>query len=204
MSVANDPPSRHVVRFEDCPQAFPTQRHSAEFWEWLGRTVATYGFLEEVLGKAIFAFTGTKEYSDDQIATAMEKWHAQLEAALVDTLHPLIDAYAASVRRHHDATLENLDELVEDLRKAASLRNALCHGSWRMPDEQGRSLPHFVARKDMKVFDTPIDIDYLRQLQRHLAELAVAVINSVSHMGWQFPGSAGPGKPVWPKDEPSG
>ena len=27
---------------------FPTHRHSAAFWESLGRTVATYGFLEEL------------------------------------------------------------------------------------------------------------------------------------------------------------
>ena len=35
---------------------------SPQFWEQLGRTVATYGFLEEVLGKAIFAFTATRNY----------------------------------------------------------------------------------------------------------------------------------------------
>lgn len=25
------------------------------------------------------------------------------------------------------------------------------------------------------------------------------VINVVTHMGWQFPGSSGPGKPIWPE-----
>jgi hypothetical protein len=51
---------RFIVDIKNLPASFPTHRHSAAFWENLGRTVATFGFLEEVLGKAIFAFTATK------------------------------------------------------------------------------------------------------------------------------------------------
>ncbi|MCI0466534.1 MAG: hypothetical protein L0Y57_05950, partial [Beijerinckiaceae bacterium] len=41
----------------DCdklPAQFPTHLHPPAFWEALGRVVATFGFLEETLGKAIF------------------------------------------------------------------------------------------------------------------------------------------------------
>ena len=44
------------------------------------------------------------------------------------------------------------------------------------------------------VWDTSIDIAYLQQTQKAVAELACDVINTVTHMGWQFPGSRGPEK----------
>jgi hypothetical protein len=41
---------------------------------------------------------------------------------------------------------------------------------------------------------------------RHVAELVCVVVSSVTHMGWQFPGSHGPGLPIWPhqRGEPEG
>jgi hypothetical protein len=56
-----------AVDIERLPVNFPTQRHDAAFREALGRAVATFGFLEEVLGKAIFAFTATREIPPDQV-----------------------------------------------------------------------------------------------------------------------------------------
>src|SRR5690606_32245141 len=91
-------------------------------------------------------------------------------------------------------------ELIADLRAAAVVRNVMCHGSWGMPDDADRSLPLFVNKRIEK-FETPIDIAYLEQLQRHTAELACAVINTVTHMGWQFPGSSGPEDPILRRNE---
>jgi len=55
---------RFVVDTKNLPPLFPTHRHSAMFWENLGRTIATFGFLEEVLGKAIFVFSATTQYPE--------------------------------------------------------------------------------------------------------------------------------------------
>jgi hypothetical protein len=55
--------------------------------------------------------------------------------------------------------------------------------------------PLFVNRQQ-QVFDTAIDIAYLKHAQAHVAELACNVIDTVTRMGWQFPGGAGPGKPI--------
>jgi hypothetical protein len=189
---------RSIIDWKSLPQGFPTHAHDAQFWEHLGRTIATYGFLEEVLGKAVFAFTGTTQYSEEAVAEALEKWLPKLENALHQTLNPLIDVYVKSVKDHQSATLENLADLENDLRKAATMRNVLCHGSWRKPNAEGGSVPFFV-NKQMMVFDTEVDIAFLQQTQTHVAELACAVINSVTHMGWQFPGGAGLGKPIWNK-----
>jgi hypothetical protein len=194
-------PNRSVVAFDQLPPCFPTQAHAPAFWEALGRAVATFGFLEEMLGKAIFAYTGMRKIPEDQINAAYEKWKLTLQHALSDALSSLIDTYGKAVRDHGGATIENFDVLIDHLRDAASLRNVLCHGSWnKKPDAEGRSIPFFVTGtgEKQRIFDTPIDIAYLQQVQRGVAELACEVINTVTHMGWQFPGSSGPGISVWP------
>lgn len=184
-----------IVDVDDLPVNFPTHRHDAVFWERLGRAVATYGFLEEILGKAIFAFTATKRYEEAEVEAAFAEWLPTLERALTNPLGNLIDQYGKAVRDHPEGVVEGLDELLGHLREAARLRNVLCHGSWSAPDENGASLPLFVDQK-LNVFDTAIDYAFLDQVQRHVAEVSCAVLNSVTQMGWQFPGSCGPGVPI--------
>lgn len=54
--------NRSIIDRDNLPGMFPTHRHEPEFWEHLGRAIASFGFLEEVLGKAIFAFTATRRH----------------------------------------------------------------------------------------------------------------------------------------------
>jgi hypothetical protein len=187
--------NRSVIDRGRLPPLFPTHRHSPQFWEQLGRTIATYGFLEEVLGKAIFAFTATRNHSPDEIEAAYRAWLPLLERALTDQLWNLVESYAKAVRNNSAATIENIDELVEHIKEATVIRNVLCHGSWRKPNANGASVPLFVNRQK-QVFDTAIDIAYLQQVQAHVTELACSVIDTVTHMGWQFPGGSGLGKPI--------
>jgi hypothetical protein len=109
----------HIVEKDGLPQFWPTNRHAPEFWEALGRTVASFGFLEEVLGKAIFVFTGTRPYPKDEVAEAYERWLPTLERAMSDALSNLIDVYVKSVKQNPSATIQNLQDLEADLRKAA-------------------------------------------------------------------------------------
>lgn len=178
------------------PDRFPTHRHDAAFWESLGRAVATFGFLEEILGKAIFSFTATRPYKESEIQQAYTEWLPKLEQTLSDPLGNLIDTYGKAVRDNPDAGIDSLDDLLDGLRKASQIRNILCHGSWRLPDRGGASIPFFVNRK-MEVVDSAMDREFIDQVQRHTANLACAVINTVTRMGWQFPGSAGPGTTIW-------
>lgn len=187
---------RYVVDIGGLPTKYPTHRHAAVFWEALGRAVATFGFLENVLGRAIFAFTATRPYSDEvALNAAYEGWLSKLEGALRDPLKGLIQTYGKAVRDHPGATLDGLPELLRDLEDCASLRNVICHGFWNAPDDQGRSLPQFFD-KSLRRFETPIDVVYLDQLQSATAALACMVMNTVTHMGWRFPGAAGEGKPI--------
>lgn len=186
-----------IVDKSALPTFFPTDRHNPSFWEMLGRTIATYGFLEETLGKAIFALTGTRPYSEEEVEAALESWLPTLERALSDPLGNLIDVYVKSVNEHPSATIQNLEEFEANLRKAAKLRNALCHGSWRLPNERGACELFYVEKKSKERFTSEVDVDFLARTQRGVAELSVEVMNTVTHMGGQFPGSNGPGNRVW-------
>jgi hypothetical protein len=185
----------HIINIDALPKMYPTHRHDPVFWESLGRAVATYGFLEETLGKAIFAFTATKPYSEQEVQMALDDWLPKLQHALSDQLWNLIESYGKAVREHQNTTIENLEDLIEQLKEAAKLRNVISHGSWRPPNSEGASALCFVNRQQ-ECFDTTVDVAWLYQLQKHVSELICAVINSVTHMGWQFPGGAGPGKAV--------
>jgi hypothetical protein len=194
--MSNENPARYQVNQNDLPDLFPTHEHEAAFWESLGRAVATFGFLEEVLGKAIFAFTATRAYDENEIEQAYANWLSKLEHALIDPLGSLIDTYGRAVKDKPDAVVGNFDELLDDLRQAAQVRNILCHGSWRLPNESGASVPFFVNRR-RQIVDTAMNQKFIDQVQQHTVNLICAVINTVTQMGWQFPGSIGPGKPVW-------
>ena len=191
----DDAVNRSIIDRDKLPPLFPTHRQSPQFWEQLGRTIATYGFLEEVLGKAIFAFTATRNYSLGEIDSAYQAWLSQLKRALTDQLWRLAESFGKAARDNPATTTENIDELVEGIKKAAAIRNVLCHGSWPTPNADGASVPLFVNQKN-EVFDTAIDIAYLKQVQAHVVGLACSVIDTVTHRGWQFPGGPGPGKPI--------
>jgi hypothetical protein len=184
------------INRDTLPALYPTHAHPGPFWEQLGRTVGTFGFLEEVLGKAIFAFTAIQNYSEDEIENAYKAWLPKLEKALSDQLCRLAKSYGAAVKESQHSTVENIDELVQAIKDAAKVRNILCHASWRVPNEEGKSLPFFVNFKN-GVCETKFDIASLRQIQHHVRELACAVIDSVAQAGYAFPGGTGPGERIW-------
>jgi hypothetical protein len=177
------------------PSNFPTHRHTPQFWEQLGRTIATYGMLEEVLAKAIFAFTATRPYDENEIVAAYQKWLPKLEHALTDQLWNLAESFGKAAREHPSNAMENVHQLVSDIKDATTIRNVLCHGSWRAPNENGASLPLFVNRQK-QIFETEIDIVFLKQVQTHVVELICSVMSSVTYMGYRFPGTEGPGNPI--------
>ncbi|OIQ99098.1 hypothetical protein GALL_188340 [mine drainage metagenome] len=186
----------YLVNGNALPDKFPTNRHEPAFWEALGRAVATFGFLEDTLSRAIFAVTATTHYQEEEFEEAYKRWFPTLERALVDPLGNLIDVYGKAVRNNSGVMGENFDDLLKDLRDASKIRNVICHCSWGTPDSKGATVPSFV-NKQKEVFSTPVDTPFLDQLQRSTRDIACAVINTVTHMGWQFPGSTGPGEVIW-------
>lgn len=171
------------------PNGFPTHRHTNELWEELGRTVATFGFLEEVLGRAIFAVTATKQVSEEEAEAEVTKWIVTLERALDDTLGKLIDSYEKALANRPEAAgaMKEAGLSFQALREANVIRNALCHGSWQPPDGNGRSELRYVDKR-RGVFDTAVDLKFLQQTRQGVVELICDVIDSVAHLGLNFPG----------------
>lgn len=185
-----------IVDVDRLPAQFPTNQMDNAFWESLGRTVATFGYLESILGRAVFALTATTPYKNSEIEEAYEKWLPTLERALTGALGSLISDYANAVRQHPNADDTELDILLNELIKASKLRNALCHGTWEPPNSQGASRPFFIDRK-LQLFETPIDRKKMDQIRQRVTELSCEVINSVTQLGFQFPGTSGPGTPIY-------
>ena len=183
------------VDYQALPANYPTHRHSAEFWESLGRAVATFGFLEEIMGKAILAYSGRHALSQEDAEKALQELLPTLEGALTDSLGGQINAYEKAVKENEKADVEEIRDLLEKLRAASKIRNVICHGSWRPPNDHGQALPFFVNKKK-EIFQDQLDAKYLQSLQAHTSELASAVVTSVTSKGWHFPGTNSPGTKI--------
>jgi hypothetical protein len=192
------------------PHNFPTHRNPPEFWEELGRTIATFGFLEDMLVKAYFAITATTSYefkTEEEAEAAVEEWRDQLLYAMADTLVGLAQRYAAAVRGNELARFPDINVLEVSITNAAGLRNALCHGFWGVPDAFGKSDLSYFRMPGKKVdnfekLETRIDVAWLRQLRTETVELAYDVIDSVTVMGFKFPSGLGLGDPIWRDAKP--
>lgn len=190
-------PKGHIIDRDKLHVDFPTQCHESGFWEELGRTVAAFGCIEEMLGKAIFALTGAKEFDPEGDPEAFNEWIKTLEKALTDQLGGLIISYEKALAENQRTKGNDYSTQLAELRQAKDIRNALCHGSWDKPDKQGRSVPKFVNRKLM-IFETPVDVKFLRKTRSALRHLICDVLDSVTSVGYQFPGSGSPGEQLWP------
>lgn len=191
---------RAITDRSGLPPQWPTHRHTPEFWEHLGRAVASFGFLEDTLRRGIFALTGTRPIPPEQAEKAVAEWGKQLERIMTAQLWNLAKEFEEAANTNPNNSTENIGELVAAIKEASSLRNTLCHGSWMVPDNEGKSLPRF-TKKDRTTgkyiqFGDKIGTEYLTQVQAHVTDLICSVIDTVTHMGYQFPGGAGPGKPV--------
>lgn len=182
---------RFRIDHDGLPDKFPTHEYESIFWESLGRAIATFGFLEHVLKKAIFVITGTQSFEEDKIEQEFKKWVEKLETTLHDPLGKLIDDYESEMQKHPDVEIAKFDVLLDELRKAKQIRDILCHSSWQKPDISGATTPYFLNRKNQKV-STAMDREFIDQVQQKTTNLACEVINSVTQMGWQFPGIPGP------------
>lgn len=188
-------PEGHLIARDKLDPDFPTNTHPSEFWSELGRTVAMFGFIEEMLGKAIYALTGTKEFDPEKDPDAFDKWIKTLERALTDQLGGLIFAYEKALADNDLTKDHDFSALIAQLKDAKDIRNALCHGSWDRPDADGRSLPKFVNKKLM-VFETRVDVEFFKQTRKALRDMICDILDSVTALGYQFPGSESPGQKI--------
>lgn len=135
-----------IIDRERLPAHYPTHRQTEEFWGALGRAVASFGFLEWTLRRAIFALTGDRPAPKDEaeIKVALADWNQRLEKAAISTLVSLARAFEGAAIEHGRANIAYVRELVTDIKSAAEVRNVLCHASWE-PVSPERAKALYVA-----------------------------------------------------------
>ncbi|MFN4297686.1 MAG: hypothetical protein ACK4FB_12680 [Brevundimonas sp.] len=177
------------------PMAWPAHRQSEVFWSALGRAVASFGFLEWTLRRAIFALTGDHLAPTDEVELrqAMADWNDRLTKVSTSTLVALAKAFETAAQEHGRADMAYVSALVRDIKEAADVRNAICHASWN-PISADSAQPLYIAAvvggmKEPSVFETSVDVAWLNQVQRHAAALACSTMDVVTTLGLAFPGA---------------
>jgi len=177
------------------PAAWPTHRQSEAFWSALGRAVASFGFLEWTLRRAIFALTGDHlvPTDEDELRQAMTEWNDRLTKVSTSTIVTLANAFETAAQQHGRADVAYVSELARDIREAADVRNAICHASWN-PITSESAQPLYIAAvvrgiKEPSVFETSVNLAWLDQVQRHAAALTCSTMDVVTTLGLAFPGA---------------
>lgn len=138
----------------------------------LGQCVADFGWLEEVLKRAIHAL--------ETAPRVPAPGEAELEAGLIrmdsladDTLSTLIDHLDAAMRRQRG--LPGGPALGRALRALLQDRNLLCHASWRPTADPDRWHPAFVSHRG-EVFAGDLGIPDLRAIATRTREAGARVV----------------------------
>ena len=186
------------VDIDNLPQNWPTHFIDGNFWEELGRTVATFGFLETTLAKAIFVLSAKREREEITDESYLD-WIARTLKSLQEPLGYLINEYEKELQEEIELQTqiseqidllelkENLSKLIQKWRKVKNLRNVLCHASWSRGENKDKAKLFFMNRNGKK-FEIECDIAYLKQIQNDTKEMICMCINSVTMKGLEFPG----------------
>ena len=120
-------PPAHVGR-DKLPAEWPTHEGIPAFWEELGRGVAAFGFLEDILARAYFALTAAREYATiDEAEAAFPKWRENFERSLTDTLASLTSKFSEASENDDRVPPDTGSAIVRRLGELRTWRNALCH-----------------------------------------------------------------------------
>ena len=190
----------YIPNFTKSPENWPTHRMGPEFWEELGRTIATFGFLERtILPRAIYALSATRRH--EQITDEMgERWISNLKNSLKDPLGELIKMYEQELDQEiaegaKSSKQMNLTRLIEDMRKAKVHRDIFCHASWGPGSSVGKAKPFFINRKN-EFLESEYCISQIRQVRVFVIQTICECMATVTLKGIQFPGSNGLGQPI--------
>lgn len=161
-----------------------------DFAAALGQCVASFGWLEEVLKRTIYALDRAR-LADDLTPAEMQNWVERMGQLADDSMGTLIEQLDAAMRRHPG--LRDRDQITEALGRAKLQRNLLCHASWRPTGDAGRWHPAFVGGRG-EVQDAPLSLAELASIQAATLDLGgrvLAVMRATGVMG-RWPGDDGP------------
>lgn len=160
----SQPPETHYLLPEDFAAA-------------LGQAVATFGWLEEVLKRALYSLERVRMAKDVTLLD-LGRWRHHMAEIADDSLGTLIEQLDGALRRHPG--IHDRDSLNDGLVTLKQQRNLLCHASWSPAEQKGRWKPAFVAMKGEAV---PEDMSAAEIVAiRHNAEETGKRIIAIMHM----------------------
>ena len=181
------------------PEDWPTNRGSSAFWEQLGRTVATFSHLEDMMARAYLGLTVTREFEDmEQAEAAFPEWEKALKETLTDSLHSLTKKLNKAFKDDDRVSNEVAGAYLARLDELRVWRNALCHGAWQgFQDDGSVGLRHF-RRGDEgpESLENRLSVETLSSIRAATVDLTADLVDILSAAGVRFPGTALPGAPV--------
>ena len=128
---------------------WPTHHGSAAFWEELGRTVATFGMLEDTLGMALCVVTGQEPAAEGEaLQRQLNEWAERVLRNLKRALCPLANQMEAAWATREGGLTENQAAIIAEDKALAKERNRLCHGAWIAFGRGDEGTVRYFPRKD--------------------------------------------------------
>ena len=110
----------------------PFHDPSSPLWEGIGRTVATFGMLEDLFPRALYIITGHQRVDDTEDAKKqVEDWCADLIRNMSDTLGGLAHSLEAAWQERDGGLHPENVEIVQDIQALAKIRNRVCHAAYQ-------------------------------------------------------------------------
>lgn len=181
------------------PEDWPTNRGSSAFWEQLGRTVATFSHLEDMMARAWFGLTASREFEDmEQAEVAFPDWEKALKGSLTESLHSLARKLKKAFNEDDRVPNEVAGAFLARLDELRVWRNALCHGAWQgFQDDGSVDLRHFRRTAEgPESLENRLSVETLSSIRAATVDLTADLVDILSAAGVRFPGTALPGAPV--------
>ena len=126
----------HVVavieELETKVEPTPVQDPSGALWEEIGRTVAAFGMLEDLLPRALYIITGHQTVDNPEDAIhQVEEWCAELIKNMSDTLGGLAHSLEAAWKERDGGLSPENADIVKDIKALAKFRNRICHATYQ-------------------------------------------------------------------------
>ncbi len=188
-----------VVDRARLPDDWPTNKGSSAFWEQLGRTVATFSYLEDMMARAWFGLTATRQFEDmEQAEAAFPQWEKALKESLTDSLRSLTDKLKRSFNDDDRVPDEVAGAFLARLEELRVWRNALCHGAWQDFREDDTVGLRYFRRGDAgpEGLEDHLSVEILCAIRTATADLTADLVDILSAAGVRFPGTALPGAAV--------
>lgn len=148
-----------------------------DFAAALGQCVASFGWLEEVIKRAIYALDRAR-LADDLTPEELQAWLTRIGGIADDSMGTLIEQLDAAMRRHPG--LRDRNQITDRLGEIRLYRNLLCHASWRPTDRKTHWHPAFVSAKG-EVHDTAMtraDLDAIAQATLEAGTRVTAIMQA--------------------------